>query len=99
MIFCCDDENMTPKERQLRKMAFMRVIYKKHFIVYIAVIAFLFIVNLITTPGMWWVLWPAAGWGLGLFLHGLFTYGAGSGSMVEKEYEKLKKQHENIDPK
>ncbi len=45
-----------------------------HFMSYLGVIAFLAFINLLTT---WypWVLWPAAGWGLGLFFHWMGVFG------------------------
>ncbi len=40
-----------------------------HTTVFVCVILLLVVVNLLTTPGYLWVLWPFFGWGLGLFLH------------------------------
>ncbi len=37
--------------------------------IYVSVIGFLFIVNILTWPGVLWALWPALAWGLLLFLH------------------------------
>jgi hypothetical protein len=42
--------------------------FLSHFVSYALVIAFLVFVNLMTS-GTLWVLWPAAGWGLGLAFH------------------------------
>jgi adenylate cyclase len=46
-----------------------RARFLKHFRTYAAVIAFLFIINLLKEHGSWWFYWPALGWGLVLFLH------------------------------
>lgn len=43
--------------------------FKKHFLVYMGVIIFLFIVNMLTWAGTIWFHWPALGWGLLIFLH------------------------------
>ena len=43
--------------------------FYKHKWLYISVIGFLFIVNILTWPGIFWVLWPALAWGVLLFLH------------------------------
>jgi signal transduction histidine kinase len=45
-----------------------------HLMSYLGVIAFLAFINLLTT---WypWFLWPAAGWGLGLFFHYMGVFG------------------------
>lgn len=40
-----------------------------HLVVYLAVNGFLFLVNWLTSPGAWWVLFPVVAWGLGLFFH------------------------------
>jgi class 3 adenylate cyclase len=42
--------------------------FKRHLRTYVGVIAFLFVINLIT-GGRYWFYWPALAWGLGLFLH------------------------------
>jgi hypothetical protein len=49
----------------------LRAFYQ-HLMVYAAVIGMLFLVNLASSP-IWWVQWPAMGWGLLLVLHGVFT--------------------------
>ena len=41
----------------------------KHLCMYLGVIGFLFIINMLTWHGMIWFHWPALGWGLLLFLH------------------------------
>lgn len=44
-------------------------LFYKHRRVYVGVIVLLFIINLLTWPGIFWFHWPALGWGLFLFLH------------------------------
>jgi 2TM domain len=43
-----------------------------HALAFFAINAFLFVVNFLTTPGQWWVLFPVFGWGFGLILHAIF---------------------------
>jgi hypothetical protein len=43
-----------------------------HAVVFLAVNAFLFAINVLTTPGQWWVLFPVFAWGFGLLMHALF---------------------------
>jgi len=65
-------------------------------VVYIVVIGFLGLINLITSRQFPWFLFPAGGWGIGLIFHFLSVYGPLSESMsIEKEYQKLKKKKEN----
>lgn len=35
---------------------------------YAVVMLFLTFINYLTSPHNWWVIWPAAGWGLGILL-------------------------------
>jgi len=44
-------------------------------IAYVVVISALVAVNLITSPRVIWVIYPAAGWGLGLLVRGLGLFG------------------------
>ncbi len=45
------------------------ILFYKHRRVYLGVIGFLFIINMLTWPGIFWFHWPALGWGLFLFIH------------------------------
>lgn len=45
-------------------------IFQVHAFFYVAVIALLLVINIMTTPLILWVLWPAVTWGFGLFIHG-----------------------------
>ncbi|MBH8554413.1 2TM domain-containing protein [Nostocaceae cyanobacterium CENA357] len=40
-----------------------------HLVAYLAVNLFLILLNLITSPGYFWAIFPLLGWGLGLFFH------------------------------
>ncbi|MGL5805113.1 MAG: 2TM domain-containing protein [Xenococcaceae cyanobacterium] len=66
-------QNKTSRQRQeilkRRKRGFMA-----HFIPYLAVNTFLVILNLVTTPKIFWAIYPISGWGLGLFFHGWAVY-------------------------
>lgn len=44
---------------------------------YCLVIPFLLILNLLTSPEHLWFYWPMLGWGLGLTLHAVNTFGIG----------------------
>ena len=45
-----------------------RLRLRQHLRIYAAVIALLVAINALTSPDVWWVIWPALGWGLGLLL-------------------------------
>lgn len=57
-------------EQQARRKILRRG-FKAHLISFLAVNAFLVILNLTTTPRDFWAIYPLSGWGLGLFMHRL----------------------------
>jgi len=79
------------EDTELRNLARRRVAFRSHLLVYVVVIAFLGIINLITSRDFPWFLFPAGGWGIGIIFHLISAHGHG-GLSVEKEYEKLKKK-------
>lgn len=54
----------TVRERQLQTR-----IWSAHFALFAAVMLLLLFINGTATPGRWWALWPAWGWGILLALH------------------------------
>ncbi len=58
------------KQQQARR-EIMRRGFKAHLISFLAVNAFLVVLNLATTPRDFWAIYPISGWGLGLFMHHL----------------------------
>ncbi|MCW5750060.1 MAG: 2TM domain-containing protein [Alphaproteobacteria bacterium] len=57
----------------LRRVRAMKIFYM-HLIVYVAVNLLLFLIDMMTTGGPWFF-WPLVGWGFGLALQGVFTFG------------------------
>lgn len=45
-----------------------------HLIQYVVVLCVLTVINLLTNPGYFWVIWPALGWGIALASHALKTF-------------------------
>ncbi len=45
-----------------------------HLARYVLIVGGLAILNAFQSPGHWWVLWVAAGWGIGLVAHGLRAF-------------------------
>ena len=62
-----------------------------HAAVYVAVNAFLALVQMQTTPQVHWNLWPLAGWGLGLAIHASVVLLAVSGLRARMEAAELKR--------
>lgn len=57
-----------------------------HGTIFTFVIILLVVINLLTTPGTLWVIWPFFGWGAGLFLHWFLA------SKMVRLYEKVKSE-------
>ena len=61
-------------ERARRRLVAEKGFYV-HFVTYVLVISVLFIINALTGHGRWWFVWPAIGWGIGIAVHALSTFG------------------------
>lgn len=51
--------------------------YYIHLLVYLTVNTGLFLINLVTrgSGGDWWFFWPLLGWGIGVLVHTVVTFG------------------------
>ena len=61
-------QSKASKEKQARR-EIARKGFKAHLTSFVAVNVFLVILNLSTTPGDFWAIYPLSGWGFGLFMH------------------------------
>ena len=59
---------------------------------YLVVITGLLILNLLTSPGYFWVIWPALGWGIGIVTHGLSVFEIFSPLGANWEQRQIKKR-------
>jgi small-conductance mechanosensitive channel len=91
-------ENREQLEKRLYKQARARVGFRVHLLIYLAVILFLWAVNLLIMWNInlrqwfhWWAIWPTLGWGLGVLIHGISVF-TGRG-MVDREYARLRRKH------
>ncbi len=48
--------------------------FKNHLVPFLAINAFLFLLNWIFSPWLWWAVLPLLFWGLGLFFHAWFAF-------------------------
>jgi hypothetical protein len=92
-----------PTDDEIREMAKVRVGFRMHAVVYVAVNLLLALIWFITSGGdrptfredgasYYWPIWPHLGWGLGLALHGFGVYGGGK-DWQRQEEEKLRKRY------
>jgi signal transduction histidine kinase len=61
--------------RRARRRAAAEVGFYTHLMSYLGVMAFLALINLFTTRYPWFI-WPALGWGIGLFAHYMAVFGS-----------------------
>ena len=78
------DENY---ERAKKRVNQLKGFYS-HLITYIVVIAFLGVINLLTSPGTWWFLFVAVIWGIFVVAQGLSVYS--KRGLFSKEWEDKK---------
>ena len=64
----------TETYEQARARAEAKYGFFVHAVVYAAVMLMLLIINLLTSPGTLWFIWPLFGWGLAVVLHGARVY-------------------------
>ncbi len=65
-------ENNEPYKDAKRKAGLLKEFYS-HLSTYLMVNGIFFVVNYLTSPGEWWVLYPLIGWGVCLTIHGMDT--------------------------
>ncbi len=89
----------TPAEREARsktRRVAAAVGFSIHFTAYLTVILVLALINLVTSPWYPWFLWPAFGWGIGIFCHFMAAFGRHAikqrffDPMVEREVRREK---------
>jgi len=84
---------MEADDRDLWRIATKRAAFKKHFAVYVITNAFLWAIWFFTNRnGYPWPIWPTLGWGLGVAINYANAYLFSGKSLVNKEYEALKKE-------
>jgi len=94
-----ESQDYTSREyREAKKRVNERIGFYVHLIVYLIVNSFFHILNFIQGEP-YWAIFPAAGWGIGLFFHGVGVFGFFNNStwkqkQIKKEIEKQRK-HRN----
>ena len=96
---------MDPYE-QAKKRAEAKIGFYIHLLIYACVNGILMAVDLTSSPEKLWFYWPLAGWGIGLFFHGIavFHQPAARGHhnsfkerMIEKELANIKAHERPLD--
>ena len=56
-----------------QRVAELRRFYT-HLIVFVLVMLLLFVIDMLTSPGVLWFQWPLLGWGLAVLIHGFAVF-------------------------
>ncbi len=70
-----DSNDPAGAEQRARRRLVAEKSFYVHLAIYVIVISGLFVINVLTGHGRWWFVWPAIGWGIGLTIHALSTFG------------------------
>lgn len=60
--------------KKAKKIVRHKLAFYSNLITYVIVISFLWVMNLYSTPGHLWAIWPTLGWGLGVVVQGLHLF-------------------------
>ena len=65
--------------------------FKVHLVVYLTVNAMVVLVWALTSSGYFWPIWPIAGWGIGVVMHGYTVYWGSvfTEEQIEREMKSL----------
>lgn len=91
-----DSKKEDTKYEAAKKIAKDKVGFIRHFIIYIFVMIVLAIINNVTYRGYQWWLWPALGWGIGVFINFLTVYVFKGGGLKKLEEDLVKKEMERL---
>ena len=88
------------RDEEMWKLANRRARFQRGLATYFIMNAFFWVIWYVTAgrngvnTDMPWPIWAMIGWGIGLVFQYMEAYGAGKKNLVDKEYQKLKKQQE-----
>lgn len=68
-----------------------------HAVVYAAVMLLLVVINLLTSPGTIWFIWPLIGWGFAVALHGARVFLLGDRNTVIDALTERELRHSGAD--
>ena len=67
-----------------------------HLVVYVLVNAFLFLLDITTSPNVLWFYWVLLGWGIGLAVHAAYVFGIGRWLGPDWEEKKIKETMDQV---
>ena len=67
-----------------------------HLVVYVLVNAFLFLLDITTSPNVLWFYWVLLGWGIGLVVHAAYVFGFGPWLGPDWEEKKIEETMDQV---
>ncbi|MEI6156813.1 MAG: 2TM domain-containing protein [Atribacterota bacterium] len=64
--------------------------FYSHLLIFVIVNIGLFLINITTSPDVYWFYWPLIGWGIGITCHAMSVFGIGG--ILGKNWEERKIQ-------
>ena len=90
------DPTISEEEREIRKQVKRLAEFYRSLGVYLAVMLFLLVINLLTSPGYFWVIWAAMGWGIAIAIEAIGVFGFRTAIGEEWERNQIKKRLRNL---
>lgn len=83
-------------EVEVRERARAKYGFYKHLAVFLVINLMLFVINMVTSPGTWWSVWPLIGWGVAIVIHAarVFVFDAGEEEIVDRLVERERRRDE-----
>lgn len=88
-----NDTEMMAYEKAAKRVEKLKDFYG-NLISYCIFIPFLFYINWQTSPNYWWAFWPMFGWGIGVAVHAIQTFGIGN-DWEERQIRKYMEKQES----
>lgn len=86
------------EHRRLQRKAKTKVMAKKGFYIHFGVFAivslFLFAINILTSPSVYWFYYPILSWGLAVAIHYLVIFGVPGTDILSQEWEQREMEKE-----
>jgi hypothetical protein len=91
--------NEQMKEENARKRVQELKEFYQHLLTYLLVNAFLFVLNMLTSPHHLWFFWPLMGWGIGIAIHAATVFGVNRFWGENWEERKVKELMDRNEPR
>ena len=93
------DQDELALRQRARRRAQAKIAFYVHAAAFVGVNAFLFVLDLLTSPGDIWFYWALLGWGVGLVAHAFSVYVKDVGDswfrkIEQRELDRMRQEHD-----